>query len=90
MHHRFPLAVYRVSLSALFAVLLALAVLRPVPALAAGVVGSGTPESCTEAALDTALGCGSPIGSPPLLSICRGGVAEHKCFGRNPQRADKG
>jgi hypothetical protein len=55
-HHRFPLAAHRVPLSAVFAVLLALALLCSIPALAAAVVGSGTPESCTEAALDGARG----------------------------------
>jgi polymorphic membrane protein len=61
MHHRFPLAAYRVSLSAVFAVLLVLALLRPIPALPAGVVGSGKPESCTEAALDAALAGGGMV-----------------------------
>ena len=61
-HHRFPWAAYRVSLPAVFAVLLlALALLRSTPALAAGVVGSGTPESCTEAALDVALAGGGIV-----------------------------
>jgi len=60
-HHRFPLAAYRMPLPAVFVVLLALALLRSIPALAAGVVGSGTPESCTEAALDTALAGGGMV-----------------------------
>jgi hypothetical protein len=36
MDHRFPLGAYRVSLPALFAVLLALALLRSIPAIATG------------------------------------------------------
>ena len=35
--------------------------LRPTPASAAGVVGTGTPESCTEAALDAALAGGGLV-----------------------------
>jgi predicted dienelactone hydrolase len=41
--------------------LLVLASLRATPVLAAGVVGSGTPESCTEAALDAALAGGGVV-----------------------------
>ena len=57
----------------LLALPLALALTRAASVFAAGVVGTGTPESCTEAALEIALACGSPIGSPPLFSICAGG-----------------
>ena len=71
-HHRFPLAAYRLSLPAVFAVLLALALLRSTPVLGAGVVGSGTPESCTEAALDAALAGGGMVtfncgGAAPII-----------------------
>jgi hypothetical protein len=41
-----------------FAVLRAVALLRAAPVVAAGVVGTGTPGSCTEAALDAALAGG--------------------------------
>jgi hypothetical protein len=41
--------------------LLALLVLAPRPAVAAGVVGTGTPASCTEAALDAALAGGGTV-----------------------------
>jgi hypothetical protein len=40
---------------------LSAALLRPAPVAAAGVVGTGTPESCTEAALDTALAEGGVV-----------------------------
>jgi hypothetical protein len=77
MHHRFPLAAYRVSLPAVFAVLLALAVLRPIPALAAGVVGTGTASSCTDAALNTALAGGGLVtfncgSAPATIDISTG------------------
>jgi predicted outer membrane repeat protein len=60
-HHRFSLAAYRVSLPAVFTMLLALALLRPHPVLAAGVVGTGTAASCTDAALNTALAGGGLV-----------------------------
>ena len=39
----------------------ALALMRATSVLAAGVVGDGTPESCTEAALDTTLAGGGTV-----------------------------
>src|SRR5512147_850678 len=41
--------------------LLVLALMRAASASAAGVVGTGTPQSCTEAALDAALAGGGSI-----------------------------
>jgi hypothetical protein len=46
--------------------IITLAVSSPQPVLADAVVGTGTPSSCTEAALNVALGCG-PTGN------CSGG-----------------
>jgi hypothetical protein len=46
---------------ALCAVLLVAALLPAAPVLAAGAVGTGTPESCTEAALDAALAGGGLV-----------------------------
>ena len=46
---------------ALFAMIIALAFFYPTPVAAAGVVGNGTPASCTEAALDAALADGGTI-----------------------------
>jgi hypothetical protein len=54
-HHHVSLVPHRASLVAAFGLLLALVFLRPTTVVAAGVVGTGTPESCTEAALDAAL-----------------------------------
>ena len=46
---------------ALCAVLLVVALLRAQPVVAAGVVGTGRPGSCTEAALDAALAGGGMV-----------------------------
>jgi len=51
----------RPALGRALAVLLALALMRATSVLAAGVVGDGTPESCTEAALDTTLAGGGTV-----------------------------
>jgi uncharacterized delta-60 repeat protein len=48
-------------------------------ALAGGVVGTGIPGSCTEDALNAALGCGAPTGSPPLSSCTGGGSVTFSC-----------
>ena len=60
-HHYVSLVVLRASLSAVFAIFLSVLFLRPTTVLAAGVVGTGTPESCTEAALDDALAGGGLV-----------------------------
>ena len=51
----------RVPLVTLIAAFLALALARVTPVLAAGVVGSGTPASCTEDKLDAALAGGGLV-----------------------------
>src|SRR5215213_8951865 len=66
-----PDAVQPVSLAAvLSAALLTILFLRPGGGLAAGTVGTGSPASCTEAALDTALAGGGLVtfncGSSPV------------------------
>src|SRR5215831_3454740 len=47
--------------------------------IGAGVVGNGTPASCTEAALDTALGCGPPNGQPVSRTCNGGGTVTFNC-----------
>jgi len=55
---------------------LAIVALAAAPALAAGVVGSGTPGSCTEAALDAALAGGGLVtfscGAAPVTIVFQG------------------
>jgi predicted outer membrane repeat protein len=56
------------------AVLLALALMRAAPVWAAGVVGDGTPESCTETALNAALAGGGTVtfdcgASPDTITV---------------------
>jgi hypothetical protein len=69
MHRR------RIRFGALAVLLFALATLWPMrPARAAGVVGTGTPASCTEAALDAALNGGGTVtfncgAAPPPIII---------------------
>ena len=60
------------ALVVLIAVMIQVAL--PTPAYAAGTIGSGTPTSCDETALDTALGGGGPInfdcgGGPVIIAI---------------------
>src|SRR5579863_8766394 len=45
----------------IFAVILSLVELAPQPAHASGTVGNGTPQSCTDAAFNTALSGGGPV-----------------------------
>jgi len=73
-----------IGLTAVVAVTVALPLLpafTPRAALACGVVGTGTPGSCTEAALDAALGCGAPSGSPPVSNCTGSGTVTFNCGG---------
>jgi predicted outer membrane repeat protein len=67
----------RAAISVVAALLLLAAFSRG--ALAGGVVGTGVPGSCTEDALDAALGCGAPTGSPPLSNCTGGGSVTFNC-----------
>ena len=63
------------------AVLLVALAWSPRPVRADAVVGTGAPGSCTEAALDAALGCGAPSGSPPVSNCTGGGTVTFNCGG---------
>jgi len=54
----------------------------PTPTIMRSVtVGTGAPADCTEAALDMALGCGAPNGSPPASNCNSGATVTFNCGG---------
>jgi predicted outer membrane repeat protein len=67
--------IFRATLSVVVALLLLASFSQG--ALAGGVVGTGTPDSCTEAALNAALGCGAP----PVSNCAGGGTVTFNCGG---------
>jgi hypothetical protein len=73
--------VIRAVVARTLAVLLVAAAWSPRPVRADAVVGPGTADSCTEAALDAALGCGVPSGSPPVSNCAGGGAVTFNCGG---------
>ena len=64
---------------ALVGAVLALAAVLPGPVLASAVVGTGAPASCTEAVLNTAMGCGAPSGLPAVSTCTGGGTITFNC-----------
>jgi len=73
--------VIRAVVARTLAVLLVAAAWSPRPVRADAVVGTGAPGSCTEAALNAALGCGAPTGSPPRSNCTAGGKLTFNCGG---------
>jgi hypothetical protein len=71
--------VLRAVVARTLAVLLVAAAWSPRPVRADAVVGTCTAGSCTEAALDAALGCGAPSGSPPASNCAGGGTVTFNC-----------
>ncbi len=60
-------------------VFLALTVSAPQSVRADAVVGTGSGSSCTEVALDAALGCGAPSGKAPVSICTSGGTITFNC-----------
>ena len=71
----------RAVVACTLAVLLVAAAWSPRPVRADAVVGTGTASSCTESALNAALGCGAPSGSPRASNCAGGGSVTFDCGG---------
>jgi hypothetical protein len=63
------------------AVLLVAVAWSPRPVRADAAVGTGTADSCNEAALNAALGCSAPSGSPAASNCASGGTVTFNCGG---------